>query len=247
MAINPNNKKSEFNWRKLFWLGVLVAVLAYGFGEPYLENWLGIDLPSIRDSGNQVAESKSDSDVQIIENRSSVDPAISSRQDSGGGTATLEKPKSRPSENKTSQSNGRVSRESNPDKPYLTPTGKKNRLRSPAGLVYGESKGEHRVDHVMRHAVDDKNRPVHSVFVGSKREILELIDEAYDLVKSKSPRVITEEDDRLDFRVEHKIDMKRKIGYLGGQRGRRENYPPRSKLTLVLDNGKFVVTAYPDR
>ena len=139
MTTNPKSK--ELNWRKLFWLGVLVAVLAYGFGEPYLEDWLGIDLPSIRDSGNQIAES-------------------------------------------TGQD-----RDAEPEKPYLTPTGKKNRLRSPAGLVYGESKGEHRVDHVMRHASDNKDRPVHSVFNGSKREILEMIDEAYELVKSESPRV----------------------------------------------------------
>ena len=196
---SPKNK--ELNWRKLLWLGVLVAVVAYGFGEPYLENWLGIDLPSIRENGDPVAESVEDSSESAA----------------------------------------------NSSEPFLIPTGKKNRLRSPAGLVYGESRGEHRVDHVMRHAIDDKNRPVHSVFDGSKAEILKIIDEAYELVQSKSSRVKTSPDQRLDFRVKHTVDMKRKIGYLGGQRGKRENYPPRSKLTLILDNGKFVITAYPDR
>ena len=131
--------------------------------------------------------------------------------------------------------------------PYLTPTGKKNRLRSPAGLIYGESRGEHRVDHVMRHAKDDPSRRLHSVFEGDKKKILKVIDEAYRLIESKSNRVQKTPDKKLDFRAKYTVDMKRKIGYLGGQIGKRQNYPPRSKLSLVLDNGKFMVTAYPDR
>lgn len=239
---SPKNK--ELNWRKLFWLGVLVAVVAYGFGEPYLENWLGIDLPSIRENGGSVAESVEDStdDSVAMNSRTSSDAQISGRQEAG--TATLERPKSQTAPR--SKSDSSIGKES-VEKPYLTPTGKKNRLRSPAGLVYGESRGEHRVDHVMLHASDNKNRGMHSVFDGTKIEILKVIDEAYRLIQSKSPRVITSPDDRLDFRVKYTVDMKRKIGYLGGQKGRRENYPPRSKLTLVLDNGKFMVTAYPDR
>ncbi len=238
-----NNPKKELNWRRLFWLGVLVVVVVYGYGEPYFENWLGIELPSIRDQ-RQAAQTQSnaaaDDDEAIIAQRTSIDPQINGRQESG--TATLEKPKTKTESKPPSQT-----KQSDASKPYLTPTGKKNRLRSPAGLVYGESRGEHRVDHVMRHAKDDRNRPVHSVFNGDKAQILKIIDEAYELIKSKSNRVKTKPDERLDFRVEHTVDMRRKIGYLGGQRGRRENYPPRSKLTLVLDNGKFVVTAYPDR
>ncbi|MEM9411611.1 MAG: hypothetical protein AAGA30_10885, partial [Planctomycetota bacterium] len=230
-----NQSQKPINGRKIFWAIVLVAVLGYAYGEPYLENWLGIDLPSIREGSRQsrVVENETYSESQLEDGEDSK--WVASSNESQAEIAVKDPPK-----NKTTS-------ESTSSKPYLTPTGKKNRLRSPAGLVYGESKGEHRVDHVMRHAEDDKNRPVHSVFSGSKEEILKLIDEAYEQIKRKSNRVRTTEDPRLDFRAEHTVDMKRKIGYLGGQRGRRENYPPRSKLTLVLDNGKFVVTAYPDR
>ena len=136
---------------------------------------------------------------------------------------------------------------SNNGQPFLTPTGKKSRLRSPAGLIYGENRGEHRVDHVMRHGKDDPSRPVHSVFDGNKDEILRMIDEAYEQVKSNSGRVKKTPDKRLNFRAKYLIDMKRKVGYLGGKRGKRENFPARNKIALVLDNEKFVVTAYPDR
>jgi hypothetical protein len=133
-------------------------------------------------------------------------------------------------------------------KPYLTSIGIKNRLQSPAGLIYGMGAGgQHRVDHVMSHSRDDLSRPVHSVFDGTEQEILQVIDEAYGLIQSKSNRVRSRPDDRLDFRVEHLVDLQRRIGCLGGQRGRRENHPPRSKITLVLDNEKFVITAYPDQ
>ncbi len=180
-------KETQYNWRKILWTGILVCVLVYAFGEPYLEKWSGVDLPSIRDQGDNV-------------------------------------------------------------QPYLTPTGSKNRLQSPAGLIYGMAAGgEHRVDHVMSHSRDDPSRPVHSVFEGTEQEILQVIDEAYALIKSKSNRVRSRPDDRLNFRVEHMVDLQRTIGYLGGQRGRRENHPPRTKITLVLDNETFVITAYPDQ
>ena len=208
------------NWRKILWAGVLVAVLAYAYGEPYLEKWLGIDLPSIRENNN-VAQVENEPRLSDSSNQS-TSPSISSRNSSN-----------------TAAGNARD---------YLTPTGKKSRLQSPAGLVYGVGGGgEHRVDHVMRHAVDDTKRGYHSVFSGSETEILKMLDEAYELVKSKSNRVKSKQDKDRDFRMEHVIDMKRKIGYLGGQVGRRQNRPSRSKLTLILDNGKFVVTAYPDK
>ena len=228
-----NQPHRPINGRKVFWACVLVAVLAYAYGEPYLENWLGIELPSIRENSRQAA-------VVENENLESTSTPVGSSANVAetvqeNGTAVKEPPKKET-----------VASSSKPAKPYLTPTGRKNRLRSPAGLVYGESKGEHRVDHVMLHAEDNKNRPVHSVFNGSKTEILKLIDEAYQQIKSKSDRVKSTPDERLHFRVKYTVDMKRKIGYLGGRDGRRQNYPPRSKLTLVLDNDKFVVTAYPD-
>ena len=219
--MNVKSNSKPVNWRKMLSAGILVAVLAYTYGHPYIEKWTGWDLPSI---------SQNNHDHQ---NRDSGDDDFSSRGSNPGGPTAA-------------KIGGTDSSSSSDADAYLTPTGKKNRLASPAGLVYGESRGEHRVDHVMRHGADMKNRPVHSVFDGSKGEILKLIDEAYELIKSKSNRVRSKPDDRLDFRVAHTVDMKRKIGYLGGKSGSRQNYPSRSKLTLVLDNEKFVITAYPD-
>ena len=235
--MNAVQEKKTVNYRKLFWIGVLIAVVAYAYGEPYLEKLTGWDLPSIRENNNNVVDL--DPETKRTQNKRPDQGApVSAKITNLQEHATLEKTKSNQS-NQTSPVENH--------KPFLIPTGKKNRLRSPAGLIYGESRGEHRVDHVMRHASDDKNRPVHSVFEGSKEEILKILDEAFILIQANSDRVKSKPDGRLDFRIEHKVDMKRKIGYLGGQTGRRQNYPPRSKLTLVLDNGKFVVTAYPDR
>ena len=63
----------------------------------------------------------------------------------------------------------------------------RTQLQSPAGLIYGMGGGgEHRVDHVMRHAKDDPSRPSHGVFDGDKESILRLIDEAYEMVKGNS-------------------------------------------------------------
>ena len=217
--------KKPVNWRKKISAVILVAVLAYAYGAPYVAEWTGWDLPSIRNDNSSTA---------------TIDPESDSHNHRPDLGAPLDaKLGNRSSNNSSSHSNSPSS--------YLTPTGKKNRLQSPAGLVYGESRGEHRVDHVMRHAVDDKNRPVHSVFDGTQDEILKVIDEAYEQIKSKSNRVKSKPDKRLDFRTAYTVDMKRKIGYLGGKRGQRENYPSRSKLTLVLDNEKFVITAYSDR
>jgi hypothetical protein len=42
------------------------------------------------------------------------------------------------------------------------------------------------------------------------------------------------------------VDLGRRIGYIGGQTGKRKNYPAASHLRLVLE-GQNVITAFPDR
>ena len=204
---------------------ILAFAGIYQLAHPMIERQFNVDLPSLTEDDNVADREKpnrewNDSDWEVPTGESN-EPLIGESSNSGGKA-----------------SSGSFE---------LVPTGKKNRLRLPAGLVYGESRGEHRVDHVMRHAKDDPGRPVHSVFDGNKDQILRQIDEAYKLVKSGSNRVKKIPDKRLDFRVQYKVDMQRKVGYLGGKRGKRENFPPRNKITLVLDNEKFVITAYPDR
>jgi hypothetical protein len=264
-----------------------VLIVAYAFGEPYMEKWLGVDLPSIREESRQAStdigndartanatERAASRQLQIrtpvAKQPDNDSPASQNSTQNGQDVRSGSKPAEshgylgdQPNTSKRitgivvdrsgskfqseKRNADRAGDEEAKSKSYLKPLGQKDRLQSPAGLVYGRGgSGEHRLDHVMRHATDNPSRPLHSVFDGDQVAILKAIDEAYELIKAKSHRVRSQADDRLDFRVEHVVDMKRRIGYLGGQRGKRENYPPRSKLTLILDNDKFVVTAYPD-
>lgn len=116
------------------------------------------------------------------------------------------------------------------------------RFRSTAGLIYEPLRSEHRIDHVLRHGRDDPNRPVHGVFSGDRAVILAVIDEAWQLAqKGKPPQVEIEED---GDRTVYVIDLGRKIGFMGGQAGKRRSFPPCRHLQLVLERNE-VVTAYP--
>lgn len=125
---------------------------------------------------------------------------------------------------------------------YLKPAGGKN-LKSPAGLIYNMSRsGEHRADHVLRHAEDQPNRNgSHGVFDANGDDVFRLVDEAYDLVKAKSQQVKIS---NSDGKLECVIDMQRRIGYKGGQSGKRAGNPPLSKMKLILGDNR-VITAYP--
>jgi len=123
----------------------------------------------------------------------------------------------------------------------------KDRYETPAGLLYTMgSRGEHRIEHVMRHAFD-ADRPAHGVFLGDGDQdaVLKIIDEAYELVKSDSPRAkLLPPRNSNDG---YKIDMQRKVGYEGGQKGKRSNGKSLDKVQLILKNGNQVITAYPVR
>ena len=114
-------------------------------------------------------------------------------------------------------------------------------LKSPAGLVYQQTAREHRLDHVLRHASDIPDRNIHGVFDGDRDSILQTIDEAYSLIKSNSPRVTSNSEGR---RTEYKIDMQKRIGYVGGRAGQRKNHPECRLIQLVLQDNN-VITAYP--
>ena len=73
-------------------------------------------------------------------------------------------------------------------------------------------------------------------------DVFRLVDEAYRLIQSKSPQVKTTPAN--DGKTEYLIDMKRKIGYLGGQTGNRKNHPSLYKVKLILAEDR-VITAYP--
>ncbi len=115
--------------------------------------------------------------------------------------------------------------------------------RSTAGLVYAPGSQEgHRLKHVMRHDNDQPSRPgLHGVFDGDADDLLAVIDEAYLLVRAGSPQVQSR---REGDRMVHEVDLRRRIGFVGGQQGRRLGNPPATQVRLVLE-GDRVITAFP--
>ncbi|MCA9129510.1 MAG: hypothetical protein KDB22_20630 [Planctomycetales bacterium] len=114
---------------------------------------------------------------------------------------------------------------------------------SPAGLRYTPMGGEekHRLDHIMRHLVDDSSRPVHGVFDGDMPQVLRWIDDAYQRAQTNSKDVVKKHEDGRDV-----IDVRfsKPIGYVGGQKGKREGFPAARGIRLVLE-GKRVISAFP--
>ena len=118
--------------------------------------------------------------------------------------------------------------------------------RSPAGLIYTKNRRETRIEHVMRHAKDNQSRPVHGVFdANSETDVLALIDEAYELVKQNSNLVKGQKSQQDSSRMEYWVNMQRRIGMVGGQKGKRDNFPAANYVKLVLADNR-VITAYPD-
>ena len=103
----------------------------------------------------------------------------------------------------------------------------------------------------MRHSHDIPDRQdssSHGVFdVDSQDDVFRLLDEAYKKVKSNSRDVSKQgADPRASFKkIVYTVNMKRRIGYLGGRKGKRDGNPALSKIVLVLGNDVEVVTAYP--
>ena len=123
----------------------------------------------------------------------------------------------------------------------------RDRYQTPAGLLYTMGpRGEHRIQHVMRHAQDQpKRRGSHGVFLGNGDQdaVLKIIDDAYELVKSKSPRAEYESSKGND---KWEVDMQRKVGFEGGQTGQKNNNRSLNSVRMILD-GNRVITAFPVR
>ena len=223
--MNIESKPRPINWRKFFWVGLILLVAGYVYGRPTLEKWTGMDLPSLTGEDDRNAGENEIDDAKPPGN--DFDYSVNFPADS--------------STPKTSDS---VSATSKSSKFKLNEIGR-NKFESPAGLVYSMGpRGEHRIDHVLRHGKDMPSRPVHSVFEGDRDAILAVIDDAYEMVKSQPKRV---KSSRERNRTEYTIDMQRKIGYEGGRKGKRNGFPALRKLKLVIQNKSYVVTAYPCR
>ena len=117
----------------------------------------------------------------------------------------------------------------------------RDKYRSPAGLVYGGGR-EHRIDHVLLHCKDNPSKPTHGIFVGSAVEVMQLVDEAYEIAKSGSGKVETNKES--GDKVTHTVSMGRVVGHTGGKKAKRQGRKELRKVKLVLA-GKNVITAFP--
>ena len=226
--MNFQVKGKNIDWKRIAGIAIVLLVLGYQFSLPHLERWFDRDLPSLtgEDGGQNGANG----------------PNATAGRD-GDLRYDAKLPNSSSSGQTQSNSNRNSSNRQNQSGDFLREVGK-NRLESPAGLLYTMGpRGEHRVDHVLRHGRDMPERPVHSVFDGDRNDILRVIDEAYSLVKSNSPRARSSNSRGND---EHTVRMQRKVGYEGGQKGKRKGYPALENVKLILD-GNRVITAYPSR
>ena len=122
---------------------------------------------------------------------------------------------------------------------WLKNIGGKN-YKSPAGLVYGGGR-EHRIDHVLLHCKDDLSKPTHGVFTGDAVGVMKMIDEAYEMVKSKSDKVDSQ---KSGDKMTHTVSMGRVIGHTGGQKAKRSGRKELRKIKLVLADNR-VITAFP--
>lgn len=118
---------------------------------------------------------------------------------------------------------------------------------SPAGLRYTRSRADgHRIRHVMLHARNEPNRPgPHGVFDANEpAEVIALIDEAYQQALRGEQTKKTNEANGIRYDV----NMGRRIGYVGGQKGARSRppNPPATKLRLIVNDDRLI-TAFPIR
>ena len=233
---------------------VVALLVGYTLLQPRLEEWFGTELPSLAESP---AVETNEPQAPSIDVRTTPE-AEASRESSGparekpAAAASITAPPKRNQSPRSTQGRSQTF-----DKPTtasnLEKTSRLGELRdlggkvfkSTAGLYYrpGSQEG-HRINHILRHHEDDPDRPVHGVFDGDRNEVFAVIDEAYLYTFDHGPpRVTTEKE---DGRTIYRVDLERRIGYVGGQSGKRQGHPPARHVQLILD-GANVITAYPVR
>ena len=225
----------------------VVALLAvYSFVQPKLNENLGWNLPGLRQDGRgQVvvdkskkpkfdSQSKGSSNAQSSSNKGAAEIAsgpLANRMNSDKG-------------NQRTTSQRELSQSDNSDGDLLYGILREvsaKRYMSPAGLSYTPGSAEgHRLEHLKRHTVDMKSRPVHGVFDGDMEGALKTIDLAYQ--RAQKNQNTTKKVER--GRTVYTVDMGKRIGFVGGQSGQRKNNPFSRRVRLVLE-GNRVITAFP--
>ena len=213
---------------------IAAAILLYTQVGPWVSNRFNIELPGIptpqstADGGAQNSDTGNTPDLDASGNADSR--TTKNRNSDEGKDTTAVQPRKFPKNNAAIDD--------------FPPGGLKSYgdiKVSPAGLRYTKSSNEHRLDHVMRHAKNALNRPVHGVFDGDQAKVIATIDEAY-LKAQAGGRGVQREQDRN--RTAFTVELNRRVGYVGGQKGQRNGNPPCTKVKLILED-KNVITAYP--
>ena len=114
---------------------------------------------------------------------------------------------------------------------------------SAGGLRYGpDPKFGNRVQHVIRHATDDiAQQGTHGVFDAGRTATLGVIDDAWRLAQKGGSAVSVEVQ---EIRTVYTVNMRKRIGYIGGQAGAASGNTGTSYVQLVME-GTNVITAYP--
>lgn len=235
-------------WKRLLATGLLVAI--YFVLQPWASQTLGLNLPG----WNDLTQSPSANSQADQNERSSKSPQAGSND-----SKKVKTKKATPNDEGSSVSVDRGVNTKSPNKRAIKsskdpPSGEEDLstflkeirpkvFQSPAGLIYTPgSRHKHRLKHIFAHQSDQPNRTgKHSVFkVQGKVALLKLLDEAYLLAES-GKQTQTKQDRR---RTIHTVNMKRNVGFIGGQYGKKNNYPKTNKIRLVLEK-QNVITAYP--
>lgn len=214
--------KRKLPWRKIISVGVVLLVVGYKYAQPTLEKWTGRDLPTLNgDRGNHQNPS-----ARGGHSSSNQDYSVNFPEQSGQKTS--------------------VGRGTGSGGFQLKEVGR-DRFESPAGLLYTMgARGEHRIEHVMRHSSDMADRHSHGVFIGNgdRDTVLQLIDDAWKLAEAKSSKAKYEKSRGNDAWT---VSMGRKVGFDGGKKGQRNGGKSLNSIKLILANGNQVITAYPVR
>ena len=182
----------------------------------------------------------------------SIDQLVTATQATAEADAPPQRPRSQPKDEPTAQpkTDPSADRKEQPQAKAKAqePLGKLTLVegktyRSTAGLVYTPGSAEgHRLKHVAAHFKDNPSKPVHGVFSGTERENFAAIDEAYLIALTEPKRAkIRRERDRTTYEV----DLKRKIGYVGGRKGQRSSRPLICTGVKLVLEGDRVITAFP--
>ncbi len=226
--MNDRAKERKPNYRQRVVIGFVILAAIYHFSRPTLEKWFNTSLPSITQDGDQQANNAGTDfkyDVSLPESNPNKNDL---KQGSGSRDSQV---KNTPANNNLSP--GQAARN------WLKEIGRKQ-YKSPAGLVYGSGQ-EHRIEHVLLHCKDDISKPTHGVFVGDAVEVMQLIDEAYELAKSGSSKSDSE---KSGDKMTHTVSMGRVIGHTGGKKAKRNGRKELKRIKLVLADNR-VITAFP--